>query len=98
MEQLQGDCHLRERDRSLGVGKEGSVDFTGARGSAPPHLGCPTAPIMFRAARATADGGRTGGEPPGLSNHEGSPFPTPEEYLDCYSHRDPRTQCSGWPS
>jgi hypothetical protein len=74
------------------------VDFNGARGSALLHLRCHSAPITFRAAKAAADGVRTGGGPADPSNHKGSPFLTPEGYLDCYNHQDPWTQCSGWPS
>jgi len=90
VEQLPGDRHPRERNRSLGVDEEGS------QGKRPTPFG--TAPITFRAAKAPADGDRTGGGLASPCNHEGSPFPTPEGYMDCYSHRDPRTQCSSWPT
>jgi hypothetical protein len=98
VEQLLEDRHPRERNLSQDVNEGGSVDPNGARRSAPPHLGCLTAPITFRAAKAAEDGDGTGEGPLDPSNHGGSPFPTPEGYLDCYSHRDLRTQCSGWPS
>jgi hypothetical protein len=61
-----------------------------------PLSGCPSILHMFRFARIAVD--RAGEGPAGPSNHEGSPFLTPEGYLDCFSRWDRRTQCSGWPS
>jgi hypothetical protein len=96
--QPPGGHHPRERDQFLRVDREGSVDFSGAWEDTPPQSGCPSTLPMPRAARAAADGDRTGGELSDLSTCGGSPFPIPEGCLGCYSHRDLRTPCSGWPS
>ncbi len=88
VEQPSGDRHPRERNPSLGADGEGSMGLNGARGSVPPHLGCHTAPLGLRVDRVVAD--RAGERPAGPSYHEGSAFPTPEGYLDCYSHRTRR--------
>jgi hypothetical protein len=83
--------------RERAIPTQGCVDSGAGEGTLP-QSECRTALPMSRATRAAADKGWAGVELSYLRNCEGSLILIPEECLVCFSPRDLRPQCSGWPS